>query len=48
MRKDGTVAQIEEGAALITGFSRPNPADNVITASWTFQGQGKPIITNVA
>jgi hypothetical protein len=48
MRKDGTVARIEEGAALITGFSRPNPAENVITAAWTFQGQGKPVITTVA
>lgn len=32
--------QVERGRAIITSPSVPAPADGIVTASWTFQGQG--------
>lgn len=39
--ESGAPARFERGRAIITGYSDDPPADGIITASWTFQGQGE-------
>lgn len=39
--ENGDPAEFQRGRSLITGFSVPAPADGIVTASWTFTGQGR-------
>lgn len=39
--ESGAPARFERGRAIITGYSDDPPADGIITASWTFTGQGE-------
>lgn len=39
--ENGDPVEFERGRSLITGFNNPAPADGIVTATWTFSGQGR-------
>lgn len=40
--EQGAPTRLTEGRAIVTNFQDDPPADGIIDASWTWQGQGKP------
>lgn len=40
--EDGLPAKVQEGRVIVTNWADDAPAEGVITASWVWQGQGRP------
>lgn len=45
--EDGKPVHSKSGRAKIRGYSESNPASGMYDASWTFAGQGKPVLADI-
>lgn len=45
--EDGNPIHSKSGRAKVRGYTETNPADGIYDASWTFAGQGKPVLADI-
>lgn len=45
--EDGAPAHVKEGRAIVDAYQEDPPADGIVTASWTWQGQGRPSFADI-